>query len=176
MRLDEVRGGSVYVDTNVLYMYLRADPAHLATIKAFLERIVRGDIEAFVGIPVLDELFYRLLLARVREATGRNPLDVLREDLVGVIAAHGGAIEAALRKLVALPHLNLVGVETADFDRMLDNVTTLSLLPRDALHVAVIQRLGLLAVASDDTDFDRVEGLERHWVINPPREGTVEGC
>ena len=176
MRLDEVRGGSVYVDTNVLYMYLRADPAQLATIKAFLERIVRGDIEAFVGIPVLDELFYRLLLARVREATGRNPLDVLREDLVGVIAAHGGAIEAALRKLVALPHLNLVGVETADFDRMLDNVTTLSLLPRDALHVAVIQRLGLLAVASDDTDFDRVEGLEHHWVINPPREGTVEGC
>ncbi len=51
---------------------------------------------------------------------------------------------------------------------MLDNIRTFWLLPRDALHVAIIQRLGLTAIASDDVDFDRVEGIERHWVINPP--------
>lgn len=169
MKLDEVPSGSVYVDTNVLYMYLRSDPDHLSTIKAFLERVIRGEIAAFVGVLALDELFYRLLLAQVREATGRNPLDVLREDLVGAIAAHGRVIEMALCRLVALPHLDLIGVETADFDRMLDNINIYSLLPRDALHVAIIQRLGLTAVASDDTDFDRVEGLERHWIINPTR-------
>lgn len=122
MTLDEVRGGAVYTDTNVLYMYLRADPAHLATIRTFLGRMARGDIEAFVGIPVLDELYYRLVLARVREATGRNPLDVLRDDLAGVIAGHGGVIEATMRRLVALPHLNLVGVETSDFHSMLHNI------------------------------------------------------
>jgi len=170
MKLDEVHSGSVYVDTNVLYMYLRADPTHLPQIKVFLERVVRGDIEAFVGIPVFDELFYRLLLARIKEATGRNPLDVLRTDLASAIDAHGKAIELALRKLLTLPHLNLVGVEMADLDRMLDNIRSFSLLPRDALHAAIIQRLGLTAVASDDADFDRVEGLERHWVINPPVE------
>ena len=63
MKLDEFCGGSVYVDTNILYMYLRVDPAHLSAIKVFLSRIVRGEIEAFVSIPVLDELFYRLLLS-----------------------------------------------------------------------------------------------------------------
>ena len=170
MKLDEAHSGSVYVDTNVLYMYLRADPTNLAQIKVFLERVVRGDIEAFVGIPVFDELFYRLLLARIKEATRRNPLDVLRTDLASAIAAHGKPIEQALRKLLTLPHLNLVGVETTDLDRMLDNIRAFSLLPRDALHTAIIQRLGLTAVASDDADFDRVEGLERHWVINPPVE------
>lgn len=172
MKLDEMTGGSVYIDTNVLYMYLRADPAHLPTISTFLRRVVHGDIEAFVSVPVLDELFYRLLLARVKEATGRNPLDVLREDPVKAVAAHGDAIEKALRKLMTLPHLNLVGVEATDFGSMLDNVTAFSLLPRDALHVAIIHRLGLAAIASDDTDFDRVEGVERHWVINPPEEDT----
>ncbi|MEJ2556823.1 MAG: type II toxin-antitoxin system VapC family toxin [Anaerolineae bacterium] len=170
MKLDELIGGSIYVDTNVLYMYLRADPDHLPTIKVFLERVVRGEILAFVSVPVLDELFYRLLLARVREATDRNPLDLLREDLAGAIAAHGRIIETAMRKFVALPNLNLVGVETTDFNRMLDCVVTFSLLPRDALHVAIIQRLGLTTIASDDTDFDRIEGLERHWVINPPEQ------
>lgn len=77
-------------------------------------------------------------------------------------------IDGSLRKLTLLPHINLVGVETTDFNRMLENIKTFSLLPRDALHVAIVQRLGLNGVTSDDIDFDRVKGVERHWVINPP--------
>jgi predicted nucleic acid-binding protein len=49
MKLDELVGGSIYVDTNVLYMYLRADPDHLPTIKVFLDRVVRGEILALFG-------------------------------------------------------------------------------------------------------------------------------
>lgn len=168
MKLDKISTGSVYVDTNILYMYLRVDPNHIGTIKAFLEKVVSGQIEAFVGVPVLDELYYRLLLAQLRESAGRNPLDVLRDDVAGAIAAHGGVIETAMRKLVSLPNLNVVGVESTDFDRMMGNIRTFSLLPRDALHLAIIQRLGLAAIASDDRDFDRVEGITRYWVINPP--------
>ena len=168
MKLDEVDRGSIYIDTNILYMYLRVDPAHLSAIKSFLSRIIRGQVEAFVSIAVLDELFYRLLLARIKEATARNPLDVLRENQDEAIAAHSDVIGVALRKVAHLPHINLVGVDTADFERMLENIETFSLLPRDALHVAIVQRLGLNGIASDDVDFDRVKGIERHWVINPP--------
>lgn len=170
MRLDELCSGSVYVDTNILYMYLRVDPAHLSAIKVFLSRIVHGEIEAFVGIPVLDELFYRLLLARLKETTDRNPLDVLRENQAEAIAAHSDVIGSSLRKLTMLPHINLVGVDATDFNRMVENIQTFFLLPRDALHVAILQRLGLSGIASDDNDFDRVKGVERHWVINPPTD------
>lgn len=168
MKLDEVSRGSIYVDTNILYMYLRVDPAHLSIIKGFMSRIVRGEIEAFISIPVLDELFYRLLLARIKETTDRNPLDILRESQAKAIAAYSGIIDDSLRKLILLPHINLAGVETEDFNRMLENIRTFYLLPRDALHVAIVQRLGLNRVASDDIDFDRVRGVERYWVINPP--------
>lgn len=112
MKLDELAGGAVYVDTNVWYMYLRTDPVHQQTLTTFLGRVVRGAIEAFVGILVLDELFYRLLLARVKDATGRNPLEVLRADLPGAIAAHGTAIDTALCKLMALPHVHLISPAT----------------------------------------------------------------
>jgi hypothetical protein len=53
-------------------------------------------MEAYVSVPVLDALFYRLLLARVKDATGKNPLDVLREDLTGALRAHAGLIEETL--------------------------------------------------------------------------------
>src|SRR5215813_13582653 len=133
MKLDEMASGAVYVDTNVWYMYLRTDPAHQQTLTTFFGRVVRGAIEAFVGILVLDELFYRLLLARVKDATGRNPLEFLRADLSGTIAAHCDVIDAALRKLMTLPHVQLLSVETADFYGMLNNIRISGLLPRDAL-------------------------------------------
>jgi predicted nucleic acid-binding protein len=168
MKLDEVSSGALYVDTNVWYMYLRADPKTRPVLTTFLRRVVRRVCDAFVGVPVLDELFYQLLLARVQDATGRHPLEVLRADRAGTIRDYGPAIDTALRQLVSLPHIHLVGVETADFSRMLENIKTYALLPRDAIHVALMQRLHLTAVASDDTDFDRVLTLTRHWVINPP--------
>lgn len=137
---------------------MRVDPIHLPTIRAFLGRVVRGAIGAFVSVPVLDEWFDRLLRARVRDATGRNPRDVLREDLPGAIAAHNRSIAMAIRQLMALPHLELAGVETSDCNRMLDHIEAFSRLPRDAVQVTIIQRLGLTAVVSDETDVDRVAG------------------
>ncbi len=168
MRLVEVHTGSVYLDTNVLYMYLRSDPVHLPEIRVFLTRIIRGEIEAFVGLPVLDELYYRLLLGRIKETTTQNPLVFLRKNLVEAIAAHCTPIESALSKLMELPHMNLIGAEGADFERMLNNIRKFSLLPRDAVHLSIMQRLGLNAVASDDRDFDRIDTIERHWIVQPP--------
>lgn len=168
MRLDDFSSGQVYVDTNVFYMYLRTDPAHLPAIRSFLNRVVRGEIDAYVGVPVVDELAYRLLLGRIKDATGRNPLDVLRGGLPAAIESHASLVQSAVQQLLSLPHILLVGVDTSDCDRMFDNISAHKLLPRDALHVAIMQRLGLTVIASDDMDFDRVDELERLWATNPP--------
>jgi predicted nucleic acid-binding protein len=96
MKLDDLASGAVYVDTNVWHRYFRTDPAHQQTLTTFFGRVVRGAIEAFVEILVLDELFYRLPLAHVKDATGRNLLEVLCADLPGAIAADDSAIDTAL--------------------------------------------------------------------------------
>lgn len=167
MKLDELSFGQVYIDTNILYMYLRADPEHLSIIKAFLKRVIAGEIAAYIGVPVLDELFYRLLLARVKDSTGQNPLNSLRQDLVGVLEDHAEPIRDTIQQFLSLPNINVVGVEATDGDSMMANILTYKLLPRDALHLAIMQRLDLNVVASDDTDFDRVAGFSRLWAINP---------
>jgi predicted nucleic acid-binding protein len=50
MRLDEVPPGPVYVDTNVWHMYLRSDRQYLAVVRSFLERVIKGEIVALVGV------------------------------------------------------------------------------------------------------------------------------
>ncbi len=168
MKLAELPSGGVYVDTNVIYMYLRSDPVHISTIRGFLTRMVQGEIEAFIGVPVLDELFYRLLLAQIKEVTDEHPLSVLRKDLSGALEEHGAIVRSSIRQFITLPHLHVVGVDRGDGEQMMDNVLMFNVLPRDALHIAIMQRLNVSIVASDDTDFDRVAGIERAWLFNPP--------
>ena len=56
-KLDEVPGGSIYVDTNILYMYLRADPTPPPILTTFFRRVVRGAFEAFVVYPCWTNSF-----------------------------------------------------------------------------------------------------------------------
>ena len=168
MKLEDVVEGRVYVDVNVFYMYLRSDPEHLDTLRSFFRRMVRGDITGYTAVLTMDELSYRPLLGRLRDASEGNPLDILRERGEDAVRTYAPEIETALRKLLRLPHLELAPVLPGDVPAMLRNVSAFGLLPRDALHVAVMARLDLDQIATDDRDFDRVPGTERHWLINEP--------
>jgi predicted nucleic acid-binding protein len=168
MKLDEFESGMIYIDVNIFYMYLRTDEAHRTTLLNFFRKVIAGKIQAYTSVLVMDELFYRLLLGLIKDAHGSNPLDVLRQQRTELITTHAPIIENALRKLIRLPNLHLVGIEGDNFYQMLDNINDYAIMPRDALHFAVMQRLELLDIASDDTDFDRLPEITRHWVINPP--------
>jgi predicted nucleic acid-binding protein len=168
MKLDQVVSGRVYVDVNIFYMYVRPDPEHLSSLRAFWDRVVRGDVKAFTSVLTMDELFYRLLLARIKDTHKLNPLDVLRDRGQDAVRSCGPEIATALRKLIQLPNLALTTVNEDDMLGMLEITGDVGVLPRDALHLAVMRRLGLSEVATDDTDFDQVPWLRRHWVFNKP--------
>ena len=70
--------------------------------------------------------------------------------------AYGSTIDTDLRQLVALRICISSGWKASDFAAMLEHVRTASLLTYDALHEAIIQRLGLAAIYSDDSDFSQV--------------------
>ncbi len=167
MKLDDMSSGAIYVDTNVFYMYLRSDPAYLDTIKTFWYRVARGEIQAFSSPLAFDELFYRLLLARIKDTTQNHPLDLLRNNPKKAIATHHRPIREAIQNFTHLPHLAIVAVQPTDLEQMMDNIGQFSILPRDALHLAIMQRLRLSTIASDDLDFDRVGDIERNWITQP---------
>lgn len=174
MKLEDVVTGRLYIDVNVFYMVLRSDPEHLEALRSFFQRVVKGDIAAYTSVLTMDELFYRLLLGRIKDAFEGNPLDVLRERGEDAVRTYAPEIETALRKLVRLPHLELAAVLPGDVPVMLQSIGALGLLPRDALHVAVMRRLDLYQIATDDRDFDGVPGTTRHWLINEP-ESSLTG-
>lgn len=168
MRADEITGGDIYADVNALYMFLRRNERHRVIIRPFMKHVVQGKIELYVSPLTTDELLYRLLLTRIKEVYGRNPHDVLRSDPIEPIRRLSDEISHALQRTLRLPHIRLVSIATEDIFQMLENTQQYALMPRDALHLAVMQRLGLRDIVSDDADFDRIPELRRHWVLNVP--------
>lgn len=57
---------------------------------------------------------------------------------------------------------DVVEVHPTDIRHMMNFMEKFDLLPRDDLHLAVMQRHGLMDIASRDEDFDRVSYITRY--------------
>jgi len=157
--LAEFRGNALYLDTMIPYALLRnIEPA--ATV--LFERIKAGEFRAYTSALTFDELAYRALLALIRERYGDSPLNRLRDHKVQMIAEFYPTLAPALTRLRTFPNLTLVDVTTADVEQMSENIGVYCLLPRDALHLAAIQKCGCFDLVSHDADFDRVPTVRRY--------------
>ena len=57
------------------------------------------------------------------------------------------------------PRVRIVGTERDDLPAALDAMDRYALLPRDAIHLSVMARLGIESVVTTDGDFASVDGL-----------------
>jgi len=132
------------------------------TGQAFFERVEAGALQAYTSVLTFDELAYRLILALVAERYGGLPLDVLREQEVTVLREIVPPVRTALEELTRLPNLHVVEVVADDLFVMTESMERCQLRPRDALHYAVMVRLGCLNIASRDAHFDRIPAVTRY--------------
>lgn len=108
-----------------------------------------------------DELAYRLLLAAIRDNYPGNPLDQLRQNEQQLIADYSPKITAQLQRLQIFPNLSLLDVTTSDLTQMNQLIQRHHLRPRDALHLAAMQKCDCFNLVSQDADFDHVSYLQR---------------
>jgi len=80
MYLEEFKSGDAFIDTNIfLYNSLQIQK-YLKSCKNFLSRIESGEINGFTSVLVLNEVWYKLLVAKVIEK-----YEVERKDVKGFI-------------------------------------------------------------------------------------------
>jgi predicted nucleic acid-binding protein len=130
---------AVLLDTNVLLRHFLQDHEdHSPKATAFLSRVERGEVQAFLPDTVLFETVFNM------------------QRRHGVTRA---VIRESLSALVELPSLDVPARSL--FPRALDLYVEANISFADAYHVALMERLGIGEVASFDRDFDRVAGIRR---------------
>lgn len=104
----------------------------------FMREVARGKIEAVADVEILQEILYRFYHVRQLEK--------------------GFALFDAFLQVVPLFHAVMLE-DLLRSKRLLSQYPALS--PRDAVHAAVMLRVGITTVVSYDRHFDGVEGIRR---------------
>lgn len=157
--ISAVESSQIYLDTNIFYLLARAVTPEANKLFGEIER---GNLYAYTSVLTFDELAYRLLLALIKDAYGKSPLDRLRQNESGMVAEFSSKVDDLLAKMIDYVHLTIVSVEMQDILAMRQNIKHFRLMPRDALHLAAMQKVGCFHLVSQDSDFDHIPGLTRY--------------
>jgi predicted nucleic acid-binding protein len=157
MNLDQVGSGeAVLIDANiVLYAIQEAS----SQCKRLLSRCAAEEVRGILPVHVLAEVTHRLMLAEAQDyrwIKGANPARRLaaQPERIKSLTRY----ESLVRDLMGIGLL-LEPVHREDILTALAISRQAGLLTNDALLAAVGQRLRVLAVASADRQFSRVQGL-----------------
>ena len=168
--LEDVRTGTrIFIDANV-FVYHFSGPTPLAdSSSALLQRIQDGDIVGVTSAVVMVELLHRLMILEAASALQLQPRDATR-----YLREHPEGAKSLGRHRRAPAAVHAMGVEVAPVDSAtIEDSHAVKeqhgFLTNDALVLATMQRLGITALASNDSDFGRVQAIT---VYRPTEAGT----
>ena len=129
-----------FLDTNVFIYAAGRDSEYKASCVRVLADVVRGDLHAAISSEVCQEVLY------VYHRPGRGEL----------------ATEV-VQRILAMP-LTILPVGKAEIELAIAfyrQKASAGLLPRDAVHAAVMERNGIGKIISTDAHFDLLDPFER---------------
>ncbi len=155
------RGDAVFVDANVFVYHFAPDPVLGSACTQFLERIERQELAGYTSTSILCEVAHRLTTLEARTRFGWSAGKVIQRLKQNpahfpALSIFRSAVETISRSkvqvLTATPGLIVTAVGISQQS---------GLLIIDAVTVALMQANGLINLASNDADFDRVPGITR---------------
>jgi predicted nucleic acid-binding protein len=166
MTFDDIPVGLViFVDANPLLYYFTAHPRYGSACQKLLDRIEKKEITGFTSATVLTEVVHRLMTI---EACQRFIWPV--RGIAQRLRRHPAEVQQLSRSRQAVDEITLIGLDVLpvgknDISLASDISRQTGLLCGDALVIAIMQSHGLVHLASNDADFDRVPGLTRYAPI-----------
>jgi predicted nucleic acid-binding protein len=159
--LTAFQGPAIYVDAVLLAALIDPQsPWHTASL-TFFRRAVSPPrtIQLITATLTIDEVVFVAL----QELLLRPPYGVTRSRSQ-YLAAHPAVVRTLMQGIdmslqAVLGAIEIEPVVPEDITAMRQEMLASGTLPRDAIHVAVMRRLGITAIASDDEGFERCAGV-----------------
>ena len=154
-------GTRVFVDTNIFHFHFQGKSQ---TCTAFLTRIARGEVEAYVNTHVLSELLHRLMLAEAfaKQCTKSSNPQELKKYLKSMRGKKLVLIEYQSQfELVMTFGLRVMRINEKLLVDTKEERKNYCLMTGDSLHIGSMTRRKspLLHIATYDGDFDHIPGL-----------------
>lgn len=160
--LDLVAGDEVFLDANIFVYYFAPDPMWRSSCGQLLQRIQNQEIAGHTSAAILSEVAHRLMTIEARTRHGWTSGKVLHRlkqnpPIVQTLTNSEATVASIVGSRVRILPIDAgLVVAAAALSRQS------GLLTNDALTVALMQSNGLVKLASNDPDFDRVPGITRY--------------
>jgi len=154
-------GTEVFVDTNIFYLHFQG---RSISCTAFIERIARDEIAAYVNTEVLSDLLHKLMLyeAKQKGLIAKSSANALRTYLrtnrnaIGVIPDHQTQFEQTLAGGIAVLMVSPKLLRMTKRERIAHGLLT-----NDSVHLGnmIYRKSPLADIATYDGDFEHVSGI-----------------
>jgi predicted nucleic acid-binding protein len=148
-----------FVDANIFYYSLVSTPDLSADCIEFIKRIEYGEITASTSSTVLAEAIHKVMIAEAVQQYGLSRQGLAHRlqrqaHLIPQLSEHK-KVTALIRAL----NLHVESVTLNLLERAADCSTQHQLLTNDASTIAVMEKLRLADLVTNDDNFDSVAGL-----------------
>ncbi|MBU3966882.1 MAG: PIN domain-containing protein [Euryarchaeota archaeon] len=158
MNLAEFTEPEVFVDTNIFVYALAKNHRYKNICVEFLSKINEGVIIGFTSSTVINELFHTLLIGEIKKKYGdKEVIRFIKEhpDVISECSVAYSALDDVFDSIVVILPLTLEVLQHAGTFSKKYN-----LLFSDAIHAASCKNYGIRNIATNDSDFDRVDFLK----------------
>lgn len=152
-------GTAVFIDANIFIYHLSGPSPLSPACSTFLERVETGLLRGLTSSVVVIEVLHRLMILEAVTAFGVQARTATR-----YLKEHPEHVRSLRRHQEAPARIRDMGIELApvgleEIERSHEVKRRYGLLTNDALVVAAMQASDVTALASNDPDFARVEGI-----------------
>jgi predicted nucleic acid-binding protein len=130
-----------------------------------VRRLVDNEVAMITSNLTLDEIWYVFIRISLSERFGKNWRAKLKKE-PEILDKVMPILKRVTTDLLMIQNLIIVEISTSSVLKALDFMEEYRLLPRDAIHLAAMNAVGIKNVVTTDTDFCRVEGIDI-YTCNP---------
>lgn len=153
-------GSKIFLDANIFLYSIFGHPTLKPQCKEFLLKVENGVYESVTSTLVLNEVMHKLILAEVamikRLSYERDALRLIKEqpEIISSLSMTWRDYTDIKKYPITILSIN---------EKIMDTAVEISkkhgLLISDSVHVAAMNSNGIINIASNDGDFERVEGI-----------------
>jgi predicted nucleic acid-binding protein len=153
-------GKKVFIDANIFLYEVFNHPKFGENAYRILKDVENGVIKGITSTLVLDEVLHKMILIEVSEKFNfpmKDTVPFLKKNPKEIPLLDSSWKD--IDRIQEIENLTVVGISPDVFKNSINIAKKNMLLAHDAQHVAVMKYESISNIASNDGDFERVEGI-----------------
>ncbi len=163
----------IFIDANIFIYNALDDPHYAESCSDFLRQVETNKLKGVITPHVMDEVLFKILIAEASQHIEKFTLPALKKEMKssGFSSKIYKPVKEYSDYLTELTYggLEILIVNGETVERSIDLGLQYGLLTTDAIHLSTMKQYGIINIATNDSDFERVESI----TIYKPEKSTV---